>query len=180
MIDVHLMRLRFEILNISLADISDEAGIPLTILEKEALAKGWEQWWPDTDDLMAIAPTAPSLASLDESPLENLPDDLPIDLDEMMTPLEEGSQKYIKETNIRLQVFNLAKDVYLSHKAATFENDLIDRAKTLVSMAATPQEMNPLVNLLKTLMTKSSSGLSINENDDGLPTVIIKNLTGRY
>lgn len=171
MIDVYLLRLRYEILNVPLADLAKEVSIPLSILEKEA--KNWKQWWPDTD------PLALSSAPSSDPPTEpSLDTDLYGD-EELLSPLEEGAELFIKETRIRLQVFNLAKDVHLSHKYASFESQLMNKAKGLIGSVATPQDMTPLANLLKHLQTRSGAQLAISKTEDGLPTVIIRDLTGR-
>ncbi len=162
--DIYLMRLRFEILNVSLEDIaSDNPPLTADILGNEATKNGWKQWWPTTHDLR-------SAISLD--------DGSPDPYDEA-TLLEEGADLYIKEARIRLQVFNLAKDLHLAHKYAAFESALINKAHSLVDQCTEPTEVRQLTMSLKDLPGKmAAAGLAISQGDDGVPTVIIRDLSG--
>lgn len=185
-IDLHLLRLRYEILNISLADIASELEVPPSLLEKEAQVNKWKQWWPGTladqadidADTTGFTPTplitdnSPTVASL-------LDDDTHPDL-EASSPMEEAADLYLKEQRIRLQVFTLAKDIHLAHKYASLESALVDRAKDMIPMTAEPSDVRNLVLSLKDLPGKIASGsVAVGQNEDGLPMVIIRDLSGR-
>jgi len=186
--DTHLIRLRYEILNISLADLATETQVPLPILEIEAKNNEWKQWWPEDQELQFQVRTSLKEASTPSIPLPILlsdQDDLTTDstdddgFDEL-SPLEEGAQLFIKDSRVRLQVFNLAKDIHLAHKYASFESALIDQAKGQVASAHTAVDVRNLVLSLKDLPGKAAAaGLQISQSDDGMPTVIIKDLSGR-
>lgn len=180
-IDLPLLKLRYEVLNVSLAELADEIATPLSILEKEAALKNWTQWWPDSlPEVLApfSTPVLPSDPLIDPSYISDEED-----YSDQLTPLEEGSQTYIKESRIRLQVYTLAKEIYLAHKYATLESDLIDQARNIVEVATTPQELAQLSNVFKNLgsllTSAAKSSLAIGPNEDGVPTVILRDLTGK-
>ena len=164
-IDIPLLKLQYEILNISLDQLAQEVNVPKSILEQEARNNNWTQWWPDTEPQFTIG--------------LHIPDGQ--EDDEFLTPLEEGSQAFLKQTRVRLQVFNLAKEVYLTHKYASFEAALLAKAKDIVGTAATAQELSSLSNILKNLVppSKAAHSLTLGQSDDGIPSVIIRDLTGR-
>ena len=166
-IDLPLLRLRYEILNVPIHILASELSYPVDVLAREAQLNNWEQWWPDLEDLET---------ALDSS---THPDSLDF---EELSPLEEGANRYIKEATVRLKVFNLAKDMHLSHKFAALESALVDRAKDLVDSAAEPSELRNLVLSLKDLPGRMNSQMlsqAKGEGDEGIPTVIIRDLTGR-
>ena len=183
-IDLPLLKLRYEILNVSLADLAEEIATPLSILEKEATLKNWAQWWPDSlpGVLTTPSPILPSDSPTDPSYINDEED-----YSDQLTPLEEGAQTYVKESRIRLQVYTLAKEIYLAHKYATLESDLIDQARIIVEVATTPQDLAQLSSVFKnlgSLLTSAAkshgqSALAIGQNEDGVPTVIIRDLTGK-
>lgn len=172
MIDLHLLRLRYEILNISLEDLAKEIDTPLPIVQQEARNNNWTQWWPNSLpinslDLPIAAPPSGIAVTTDDFDEEGL------------SPLEDGANNYIKESSVRLRVYNLAKEIHLAHKYASFESALLDKAKALVDSAADPSDVLNLVRSLKDLIGKATSvGLQVS-NEDGLPTVIIRDLSGK-
>lgn len=191
LIDIPLLRLRYEILNVTLEELAADVDTPLQILRSEAKSNGWKQWWPydiliDPSSVVAPPTTTPSNAT--ESSLSGAysptvagmdEDDLVDDDDE--SDLEVGSRAFLRDTSLRLQVFNMAKEVYLSHKYAGLESALIDAASAAAGTNTTPQDLKHLSSIFKDLATHMTSGksLSIGTTDDGLPTVIIRDLRGR-
>jgi len=171
MIDIQLLKLQYEILNIPLEQLAQEISVPKSLLDTEARNNNWTQWWPEQlqGDIIFNSP-APPFDVISEA-----------QMDEEASVLEEGAQQYIRDTQIRLRVYNLAKEVYLTHKYATFESSLITKAKDIIDSVATAQELAQLSSMFKNLLPSGKSGqqLSIGQNEDGLPTVIIRDLTGR-
>jgi len=171
MIDLALLRLRYEILNASLASIASDEGLTPKSLENEAHDNNWKQWWPSIEDLQYAFSTS------SDTPSDSDNDD---DGFEELSPLEEGSTLYIKEAKLRLQVFNLAKDLHLAHKYAAFESALVTKAHSLVAHCVEPADIRQLTMSLKDLPGKvAAAGLAISQGDDGIPTVIIRDLSGR-
>ena len=175
MIDVELLRLRYEILNISLEDLASEIELPFSVLKNEAA--GWSQWWPDDSALTkstTIVTTSPIVPSQDD-PLD------PDDNDTLLSPLEEGANQYLANTALRLRVFNLAKEVLFVNRYASLESEMISRATSLVKEVQTAQDIRHISSVFKDLVAKStaSTSLSLGKGDDGMPTVIIRDLSGR-
>lgn len=173
LIDIPLLKLRYEILNVTLEELAADVDMPVQILLREAETNGWMQWWPYD------IPTDPSAEVA--SPTALAGDSLLLD-DEDESELEIGSQAYLRDTALRLRVFNMAKEVYLSHKYAGLESALIDSARDAAGgMNVAPQDLKHLSSIFKDLASNMSTGksLSIGTTDDGLPTVIIRDLRGR-
>lgn len=169
MVDLYICKLRYEILNVSLLDIAQSESLTPKSIETEAKNNNWTQWWPSSDELQAsFSPSQPSDGDHEDYGFDEL------------SPLEEGSSVYVKEAKIRLQVFNLAKDVHLAHKYAAFESALVDKALSLVEQCQDPSDVRQLTMTLKDLPGKmAAAGLAISAGDDGIPTVIIRDLSGR-
>lgn len=177
--DIAIMRLQYEILNTPLAQISVEANLPPSLVEKEALTQGWKQLWPDEPILLAP------------------PEDL---LPTTLTDLEQASaradalsleiEQYLDKSRKRLKVYTLAKETLLAHRYLALEVSLLSTAKDMLDNALngephermTPQALKQLSALYKDLSSESSlskiAGLSIATDDSGMPTVIIKDLSG--
>jgi len=184
LIDIPLLKLRYEILNVTLEELASDVDVPTQILEAEATRKSWVQWWPYPDPSTAVAPpTTPEVATnshLSDAVVAGVDDDTDDTDDD--SELEIGSQAFLHDTALRLQVFNMAKEVYLSHKYAGLESALIDRAREATNgMSIAPQDLKHLSSIFKDLASNMSTGksLSIGTTDDGLPTVIIRDLRGR-
>ena len=180
MIDLSLLRMRYEILNVPIATLAEDSGINEGILKTEATNNNWSQWWPSLDDLQS-AFSQPTTVPPHDAPIDDEAESV-IDgerFDEL-SPLEEGSNEYIKEAKIRLQVFSLAKDLHLAYKYAAFESALVDKAHSMVEMCAEPGDIRQLTMSLKDLPGKmAAASLAISQGDDGMPMVIIRDLSGR-
>lgn len=203
LLDIPLIKLRYEILNVSLDELSVELDTPVSILRSMADKGKWTQWWPDEVKVSELAPTfatlppvVPSEDSAGHSPSESSP--LPSDPlsalddseqgdtfdfgDEEVSELESGTTSYLKDQGLRLQVFNMAKEVLLSHKYAALECKLIDSAYDIAkSGSLQAQELKHISALFKDLHTNMASGksMSIGTDESGVPEVIIRDLRGR-
>ena len=199
LIDIPLLKLRYEILNVSLEELAADVGIPVSTLAIEA--HSWNQWWPTpilptpldscTDTSALPTTTSAQLSSTADSSEAHsfesaagadLLDEYDPLLEEEESELETGSQAYLRDMGIRLQVFNMAKEVYMSHKYAGLEATLIDKAREAADgMTCLPQDLKYLSSIFKDLAANMSTGksMSVGVNDDGLPTVIIRDLRGR-
>ena len=153
------MKLQYEILNKSVEQLAVENGVPSTMLQEEINKLGWKQWWPEADLIL-------------------YPD---TEQDEM---LQVQSETFIERSKRRLAVYNLAKEMCMAQKYMELETQIIDTAlETLTSvpvMAAV--SITALSNLYKNMTAKSIasalSSISFGEDEGGLPTVIIKDLSG--
>ena len=166
MIDLYLLRLRYEILNVPISTIALETMITPKGLQTEADNNNWKRWWPTLEDLQSAM--APSTRTDEDE--ENYSD---------LSPLEDEANTYINEAKIRLQVFSLAKDLHLASKYAAFEAALVDKAHSLVQGATDTNEVRQLTMSLKDLPGKmAQAGLAISQGEDGMSTVIIRDLSG--
>lgn len=153
------MRLQYEILNKPVEQLAAENGIPTDMLQEQVDILGWHQFWPEADMILC-------------------PD---VDKDEL---LQAQSEAYIERSKRRLAVYNLAKEIQLAQKYYELETQIVDTAiETLIQ--ATNMEapsINALGNLYKNMTAKSIasalSTISFGEDEGGLPTVIIKDLSG--
>jgi len=157
------MKLQYEILNKSVEHLAAENDIPINMLRTEIERLGWTQWWPESDLIL-------------------YPD---TDKDEQ---LQAQSETFIERTKRRLAVYNLAKEMYLAQKYLELETQIIDTAlKSLIRANEVNINMDAgaitaLSNLYKNMTSKSIasalSTISFGEDEGGLPTVIIKDLSG--
>lgn len=154
------MRLQFEILNKSIPQLARENNLPVSMLEEEIADQGWKQWWPEPDLVLC-------------------PD---VDKDEI---LQAQSETYLDRAKRRLAVYNVAKEVLLAQKYFDLEDKIIDSALAVLELAADMEasDVQSLGALYKNLMSRSVSnalvGMSFGEDEGGMPTVIVKDLSGR-
>lgn len=154
------MKLQYEILNKSVEQLATENEVPTEMLRKEITKLGWTQWWPEAD--LILCPEV-----------------------EQDAKLQTQSEAFIERSKRRLAVYNLAKEMHMAQKYMELENQIIDTAvETLIrtpTMDAT--SIASLSNLYKNMTAKSIasalSSISFGEDEGGLPTVIIKDLSGR-
>lgn len=153
------MRLQYEILNRPLKHLALENNVPLEMLRDEAADHGWKQWWPEPDLIV-------------------IPD---VDKDELLIVQSEA---YLERTKRRLAVYNVSKEILLAQKYYELENKILDAALHILDLADTlePSSIQALGMLYKNLMSRSVSGavvdMSFGVDDGGLPTVIVKDLSG--
>lgn len=154
-IDSKLLRLEYEILNASLEDLAKSAGVPVGILQDQADSEAWAQWWPD--------------APLKEPSKE--------------TSVVQQSDDFIETRTKRLQVFAIAREMYLAPKCLQLEAAIIDAAKEAVQdidVASDADSLRKLAAIYKDVASRSllEKILSGADNDSGIPNVIIRNLAG--
>lgn len=159
MINLTQIRLQYEILNKSFESLAIDNGLPVSILKQEADEHNWKQFWPEPDLLL-------------------MPD---VDRDERLTAQSEA---FIDRSKRRLAAYNVAKEVYLAQKYFELESGILDAALTALQLDAEmrPSDIKELSALYRDLMANSIAGalssMSFGEDDTGLPTVIIKDLSG--
>ena len=158
-IDVQLLKLQYEILNVSAESIAHSTGLPLSAIQEEITAKGWTRMWPDEDE-----PTLEIAEGEDEFKL--------------------SSDRFVEKTRKRLHAYSLAKEVLLATRYLELEAGLISKAnQCLVHIA--PEVGVAAVKTLSSLwkdMQKSASANSsftLGQDEMGLPTVVVKDLSGR-
>jgi len=168
--DSNILRLQYEILNRTAADIASDTHLPISIIESTIASEGWKQWWPESSiqEQLAISRT-----------LANIDPDLHISDEEIFV---SQADQYLERSRKRLQVYSLAKETYLAQKYMQLEVALIDKAIAAIEELppAAVQGIKLMSALYKDLQTKGSAALLTAAIDEsGLPTVIVRDLSGR-
>lgn len=92
-------------------------------------------------------------------------------------PKEGDEEAFIEEARKRLDVYEAAKDLYLSGKFASVEGHILGHLNTSFgSDVLSPNELRVLTSTLNAL--KGPSRKKAGEEDDGVPTVILKDFRG--
>ena len=159
MIDVQLLKLQYEVLNVSAEAIAHATGLPVDVIEAEIARKGWTRMWPDEDEPALLAAEGEDAFKLQ-------------------------SDAFIEKTRKRLFAYSLAKEILLATRYLELEAGIIAKANECL-MYIDPQSGASAVKALSALwkdMAKSAaaaSAFSIGQDESGMPTVIIKDLSGR-
>jgi hypothetical protein len=159
-------KLCYEILNKPLASIADDLGLPVSMVEKEACDGNWFQWFPDTES------DHKALTEREQDELEGT---------DLFTLRAE---QYIERNRKRIQLFTLAKDVVMLEKYADIElNLLVQTREALNSLdTETTNSLKTISSIYKDMIkqiTTSNTALSMGKDEQtGLPTVIIRDLSG--
>lgn len=168
--DVGLMKLQYEILNVTPQELASLSGLPIRLIEEEINTAGWKQLWP----------SAPSLTPA-SAPIEGI--------DDTDTFVAE-TDNYIDQTRRRLKVYSLAKEIYLSTKYLELESALIEAAVNLTDLfknaadgqMVKAQDLKFLSALYKDLTSGSNlsnlANTAIGTDDNGIPTLVIRDLSG--
>jgi ribosomal protein L16 Arg81 hydroxylase len=162
--DLNLLRLQYEILNVPLERVAASADLPLVLLQEHAVEEGWKPYWPESDLI-----TPPPVEGAD-----------PLSEDDILT---SQAELYSARTRTRLQVYALAKELYMASKFAQLEASIIGKALDVVSTMtenADPAAVRMLSSLHKDMTSKLQSlAISLGADEGGMPTAIIRDLTGR-
>ena len=162
-IDVELLRLQYEILNVSVESIATTTGIPVDLIQREVEKGKWSPLWPLE---------------------ENEPQ---LQIEEDQDAFTVSSNQYIEKTKRRLQAYSLAKDILLACRYLELESNLIKKANDALAnltdcTIAQASGLKTLSSLYRDLVKDGigrATGLQMSTDEDGLPTVIIKDLSGR-
>jgi hypothetical protein len=163
MIDTELLKLQYEILNFSAEDIAKQTGMPISIIEAEIKNQGWKQWWPDDTPFT------------EENPEDEL---------DPREVFALQSEQYIDKAKRRLAVYTLAKEIHLAQKYLALESSLVKKATDIVEgiSDADAEAAGKMATLYKNMTTKNPmaalQSISFGEDEGGIPTVIVRNLTG--
>ena len=159
MLDIQLLQLQYEILNVSMPSLAASADLPIQLLEREAIRLGWVRLWPDEDE-----------------PL--------VEIAEGEDVFTVSSDRYIEKLRKRLTAYTLAKEVLLTTRYLALEAGIIDKANEAVHLVdpTTTSGIKALSSVFRDMSKGLHAGaLSLQQSidDKGLPTVIIKDLSGR-
>lgn len=164
-IDYVVPRLCYEILNISLEDIAERLGLTLGMVQNIAERQRWTPWYPEELEQQSIS----------------LVDEL--ELDDHEDPFTIKVDQFLDSTKKRLSVFNMAKELALVEQYAALEVSLIQKARTAIENID-PTDIRSLKDAttiyrdLAKNMASAVGAVSFAQDDNGLPTVVIRDLSG--
>jgi len=164
-VDFPSLRLQYEILNKSLAEIALDINIPLKAIEQEAENNDWVQWFPESNKIDF--------------------EDLTISLENEEEVRQELIEEYINHSKQRLAIYNIAKEILLAHRYFELEIRIVKEANEILNNldnldAKTVKTLSSLyVDMTKTSVSNALASLSFQQDENGLPTVIIKDLSGQ-
>lgn len=149
-----LLKLQYEILNVSLEDIATQLHIPVSIVAADARRGNWRQLWPDEPPIL----------------IENLTQEPTLDIEQRT----ELAQK-------RLRYYSVMKDQYLSAKYLALESVLLDSAKELLDTgeldATSVHRIAAAFKMLSSGTTLSDYKAQVSQ-DSGIPTAIVRDVSG--
>jgi len=92
-------------------------------------------------------------------------------------PKQGDEEDFIEETRKRLEVYEIAKELYLAGKYATVEGRILGRLSSSFAMESmSPNELRTLTATLNAL--RGTSKKKTDQEDDSVPTVILKDFRG--
>lgn len=158
-------RLSYEILNIPLSALATNLGLTLSMLEKIAKDNGWSQWFPDPDAQIYLDPDS-NIGEFDGEDIFTV-----------------AADQYLDRNRKRLQVYAMAKNLATAELYADLEINLIDKARTAVMDIDVEdiKSLKDLSNVFKDLskdLQNAGNAVSFATDQAGLPTVIIRDLSG--
>jgi hypothetical protein len=166
--DLPVLRLQYEILNISAAQMAKETDIPESLIQETIEEEGWQQWWPEEPPVEIFKKQAAQASLVDDDLSDS-------DL------LSQQSEDYIDRSRKRLQVYQLAKEIYLATKYLQLESALIGKAHEILEQCETldATAIKQLSALYKDMKHHGvNSLLQAAVDDSGLPSLIVRDLSG--
>ncbi len=160
-IDLQHLRMQFEILNKSIAQIAADANTIEKGIQDIATKENWQRWFPEPD------------LEIDHTMT------VPLTSDQM----EEMADEFTKRTSLRLKMYNIVKDILLAQKYLALETRIIDEANNLLDVGdLAPRDVKALsalyAEMTKTSIRDALASFSFGDDGSGLPTVIFKNMAG--
>ena len=159
-------KLDFEILNIPISNIANSMGLTEAMVQQEAKAKNWRQWFPIDED-------KENEFQLDED----------ADLHEGDNVFELRANNFTSEGRKRLQVYQVAKQMHLMGQYTRLEASLIEKANEAINLVD-PEHVGDIQTLSGVLqsLTKDLNQLQQSltlgtDADSGLPQLIIRDLS---
>jgi len=167
-LDLHVLKLQYEILNISAAQMARDTEMPESLIQDTIDAEGWQQWWPEEPQVELFKKQAEQASLVDDDLSDG-------DI------LAQQSEEYVERVRKRLQVYQLAKEVYLATKYLQLESALIGKAHDILETCETldASAIKQLSALYKDMKHHGvNSLLQAAVDDSGLPSLIVRDLSG--
>lgn len=167
-LDTHILKLQYEILNVTVEQMSKDTGIPVSLIQDTIDAEGWTRWWPEEPTVDLFKKQAEDARAMDD---ETSDDDI----------LNQQADEFVDRARKRLQVYSLAKEIYLATKYLQLESALIAKAHGILETCDTLDSaaIKQLSALYKDMKHHGvSSLLQAAVDDSGLPSLIVRDLSG--
>ena len=160
-------KLSYEILNTPIEELADNLGLSPNMLQDVIDKHGWVRRFPESNAI----PLSPGYAPEGEEVLEG---------EDIFTV---KADQFIDFTKKRLQLFNIAKTLALTESYARLEFSLIDKVQKSVDEIPVVDNtgISKLAAAFRTLVKDLSgltSAVSFVQDESGLPTVILRDLSG--
>jgi hypothetical protein len=158
MTDLNLLRLQYEYLDLSIAELAAAEEVPVSVMTQEIKNNGWRRLWPT---------------------VLTRPDQYASDEDKALY-----REQFLEDGKNRLKIFSLAKEILLAHRYMKLENSILVAADSMAqNPALKPSDLKALSSLYKDLHAGTTLGnlssISFTADEDGIPTAIIRNLSGQ-
>lgn len=142
-------RLQYEILGLSVIDIAEDSGLAAYMIEEEIRQSNWVVVWPKLD-------------------LQDISD-------------SKRAEIVIEDAAKRLKVFNALLAIHLAPKYLELEVSLLDSSlEAMEDPDLSPSALASIARVYTSLRDHASAALmSVEDQDNGMPSVTIKNLSGK-
>lgn len=167
-IDLHILKLQYEILNVSASQMAKDTEVPESLIRETVETEGWLQWWPEEPQVDVFKKQAEQASLVDDDLTDG-------DI------LAQQSEEYVDRAKKRLQVYQLAKEIYLACKYLQLESALIGKAHDILETCETldATSIKQLSALYKDMKHHGmNSLLQAAVDDTGLPSLIVRDLSG--
>jgi hypothetical protein len=156
------IKLCYEILNIPVKDLANQLGLAPYMINDMVAAGGWKRWFPtDECDFFLVEEK---------------------DINEGEDLFTVKIERYSEYANQKLKVFEIAKKLALAPKILDIEMSMLDKMKEAIE-EVNHKDTRALKDLSSsyTNLVAKGAGTSVGISQDpetGLPTVVIKDLSG--
>ena len=186
------MRMQYEILNVPVSQLAEASGISEDLIVDEIHSAGWKQYWPGEPSLANSKSISDFINRPSPFAITNVPANRALDeVDDLVDDaFLSTTAEIIEKSRRRLQVYTLAKETLLASKYLELENSILTAAiimaKDIVNSPTgkyDPMSVNSLAKTYKEITAgsslTSSGSIKIGSDENGMPTLIYKDLSGR-
>jgi hypothetical protein len=158
------MRLAYEILGVSLEALADKSGLLLSHVQDFAEQENWKQWFKDFDI---------------DADLANNDTNEDFSLDDALNAQLERYSEYAKA---KLKIYNVAKELALADVYFEIECKILEKTLDTINNAdmlgATDIKNYSSIYNEMAKRLQSISSVTLTKDENGLPSVVIKDLSG--
>lgn len=157
-------KISYEILNTPIEELADGLGMSTNMLQSVINNRGWVRQFPDDEVLDADSQETQEI----------------LEGEDIFTV---QADQFLDKSRKRLQLFNMAKSLALAERYAKLESAIIDKATRAVEAVEVSEvpSIAALANAFKALakdLNGAANAISFAQDQQGLPTVIMRDLSG--